>query len=98
MRQWIISCFLFQIFFLALLVACTADKAGSTESKEDRAMITPGMQKEVSWLHHPEARILRVTFCCSPLMSPTEELAYLPEAQVWGDGRIIWVEREPVQR
>lgn len=61
-------------------------------------MITPGTQKEVSWLHHPEACILRVTFCCSPLMSPAEEHAYLPEAQVWGDGQIIWVEREPIQR
>jgi hypothetical protein len=31
-------------------------------------------------------------------MSPAEQMAYLAEAQVWGDGRIIWVERGTTQR
>jgi hypothetical protein len=31
-------------------------------------------------------------------MSPAEQMAYLAEAQIWGDGRIIWVERGPTQR
>jgi hypothetical protein len=31
-------------------------------------------------------------------MSPNEEKAHLAEAQIWGDGRIIWFEREATQR
>lgn len=93
-----ISCFLSQLYFLALLAACVPFEAEPTVVGRQSEVITSIAQVEVSWLHDPEVRIIRVTFCCSPLMSPAEETAYLPEAQVWGDGRIIWVEHGPLQR
>jgi hypothetical protein len=44
--------------------------------------------------HNPEARIVLATYCCD---SPTtQELVrpYLPEAQLWGDGRLLWTEHD----
>jgi hypothetical protein len=58
---------------------------------------TPVARVDLSWLHDPEVHIVRVTFCCSVLLSPNEQRAHLAEAQVWGDGRIIWFERESTQ-
>ena len=103
MWQLRISQFLSLGYFLAILVACTPSGVKPMEGSGDNGTIipveqTPVTQIDVSWLHDPQARIARVTFCCSPLMSPNEEMAYLPEAQILGDGKIIWVERGSSQR
>jgi len=48
---------------------------------------------DVRWNHDPDAQILLATYCCD---SPTtEELVrpYIPETQLWGDGRLLWTER-----
>lgn len=94
MQRLRILCFLFHAFTLALLAACVPTGVQPTESQ----VTTPVARVDLSWPHDPEVRIVRVTFCCSVLMSPNEEKAHLAEAQIWGDGRIIWFEREATQR
>lgn len=47
----------------------------------------------ISWNTNPNGRIALATSCCDgPLV---EELVrpYIPEAQVWGDGRFLWSEQ-----
>jgi hypothetical protein len=46
---------------------------------------------EVVWDTAPDALIVSATFCCG-LTSPVMRLNYLPDAQIWGDGHMIWVE------
>ncbi len=49
---------------------------------------------DVRWNHNPEARVVLATYCCdSPI---TQELVrpYIPEAQLWGDGRLLWIEHQ----
>ncbi|MGQ0600537.1 MAG: hypothetical protein ACT4QE_02430 [Anaerolineales bacterium] len=49
---------------------------------------------EVKWDTDPQAMIIQVTFCCG--FVPQEvALNYIPDATVWGDGRIVWVESGP---
>ncbi len=45
------------------------------------------------WEKDPEEIVISATFCCGfvPRLAVTN---YIPEAQIWGDGRIIWVEQE----
>jgi hypothetical protein len=46
------------------------------------------------WDTSPDGRVLLATYCCA---SPTtEELIrfYIPEAQLWGDGRFLWTEQD----
>jgi hypothetical protein len=45
-----------------------------------------------SWDTDPEAVIISATFCCgfAPYFLT---INYIPDAQVWGDGRIVWVEQ-----
>jgi len=45
----------------------------------------------VEWDHSPEAVVLRATFCCG-LVPQFYAENYIPEVQIWGDGRLIWVE------
>lgn len=45
----------------------------------------------VDWDRAPEAVIVQATFCCG--FVPMEvAVNYLPDATVWGDGRIVWVQ------
>jgi hypothetical protein len=49
---------------------------------------------DVRWNHNPDTRVVLVTYCCdSPI---TQELVrpYIPEAQLWGDGRLLWTENQ----
>lgn len=46
---------------------------------------------EVKWDAGPDAVIIRATFCCG-LVPESFALNYLPDAQVWGDGRILWAQ------
>ncbi|MFQ5613508.1 MAG: hypothetical protein ACE5H9_15395 [Anaerolineae bacterium] len=47
---------------------------------------------EVQWNPDPSALVVSATFCCgfAPELVP---LNYIPDALIWGDGRILWVER-----
>jgi len=45
---------------------------------------------EVVWNHDPEALIISGTYCCG-FTTPLVPLNYIPDFQVWGDGRYVWV-------
>ena len=45
---------------------------------------------EVVWSRDPVAVIVSGTFCCG-FTTPLVPLNYLPDFQIWGDGRYIWV-------
>ena len=45
---------------------------------------------EIAWDRDPNALIISGTFCCG-FSSPLVPINYIPDAQIWGDGRIIWV-------
>ena len=51
----------------------------------------PGNSPVLSWNRDPQARLISATFCCGHITQVTL-LNYIPDALVWGDGRIIWVE------
>jgi len=46
---------------------------------------------DLAWDTSPATQVITVTNCCGFVMRATV-LNYIPEAQVWGDGRIVWVE------
>jgi hypothetical protein len=46
----------------------------------------------VAWDTDPEAVVLSATFCCGLAPSWVAE-NYIPDVQIWGDGRIVWVEK-----
>jgi hypothetical protein len=54
-----------------------------------------GQEEEMnlSWNTDPNALIISATFCCG-FVQPVTLLNALPDASIWGDGRILWVERE----
>jgi len=43
------------------------------------------------WDPDPNALIIQAKFCCG-FVPPWVGMSYIPDAQVWGDGRILWVE------
>lgn len=45
---------------------------------------------EVVWNPDPETLIGSGTFCCG-FTTPTVPLNYIPDFQIWGDGRYVWV-------
>lgn len=45
---------------------------------------------EIVWNRDPNALIVRGTFCCG-FTTPLVPLNYIPDFQIWGDGRYIWV-------
>ncbi len=51
----------------------------------------------ITWDTDPEALIVSATYCCGFVLSYEVE-NYIPDAQIWGDGRIIWVEEGGDQR
>ena len=55
---------------------------------------TRAIPRPLDWNTDPGTRVVLATTCCD---SPTtEELVrfYIPEAQLWGDGRYLWTERD----
>lgn len=70
-------------------------------SSKANAILQPSPLPDFTWDTNPNTRVMLATFCCD---SPTtEELVrfYVPEAQLWGDGRyrlilhvpgVSWVE------
>ena len=73
---------------LLWLAACSSIAPPTNASPE------PTRFAALTWASNPEARVVLVTYCCP---SPTtEELVrfYIPEAQLWGDGRFLWIEED----
>jgi hypothetical protein len=71
-----------------LLVSCTGISADGT------ATPAPTTLPHFIWDVNPDVRMMLATHCCA---SPTtEELVrfYIPEAQLWGDGRLLWTEQD----
>src|SRR5688500_299185 len=46
---------------------------------------------EVNWDTRPEALIVRGTFCCGFVPEMVYQ-NYIPDVQIWGDGRMIWTQ------
>lgn len=70
------------------LVSCAGTSAERTVTQPS----TP--RPNFIWDTDPDVRIMLATYCCD---SPTiEELvrSYIPEAQLWGDGRLLWTEQD----
>jgi hypothetical protein len=63
---------------------------GQTETPQEEAA-APSPQ--VNWDSSPEALIVSVTNCCG-FTPEFVTLNYIPEAQIWGDGRMIWTQFE----
>lgn len=45
---------------------------------------------DLTWNHDPNTLIVSGTFCCGFTM-PIVPLNYIPDFQIWGDGRYVWV-------
>jgi hypothetical protein len=50
-----------------------------------------GVRPPVTWDSDPAAVVLSVTTCCANEPAWMTE-NYIPEVQLWGDGRLLWVE------
>lgn len=48
---------------------------------------------ELKWDQTPDALLLSASTCCG-MASKTMRLNYIPSAQIWGDGRILWVQND----
>lgn len=48
-----------------------------------------GELNRIDWNHNSDAKVVEVTFCCG-FVPYLYVLNYIPEAQIWGDGRIVW--------
>jgi hypothetical protein len=72
----------------ALLVSCWPVSSTGNMS------LQPTPSPLLTWETNPDNHFVLATFCCDgPLI---EELVrpYIPEAQVWGDGRFLWTEQD----
>lgn len=49
------------------------------------------LSPEISWDPSPDALIISATNCCG-FVPEFVKINYIPEAQVWGDGRVIWTQ------
>lgn len=60
--------------------------------EEEGTPVPDDDKRQLPWNTDPEALIISATFCCgfSPQLAVTN---YIPDAQVWGDGRVVWVEQ-----
>lgn len=71
-----------------LLVSCTQ------VSSQTIAPSTPTPLPAITWDTAADARVMLATYCCD---SPTiDELVrfYIPEAQLWGGGRLMWTRQD----
>lgn len=92
----------FMLIFALVLAACTPaapiqpERATGTppslSSAQDDQTETEGdfPRPEVAWNHDPNTLIISGTFCCG-FTTPLVPLNYIPDFQVWGDGRYVWV-------
>ncbi|HJS30062.1 MAG TPA: hypothetical protein VJ768_10595 [Anaerolineales bacterium] len=69
----------------------TPDSTEDSPEVEETPTPEPDME-DASWDTNPEALIISATFCCG-FVPQSAVINYIPDAQVWGDGRIVWVEQ-----
>lgn len=97
--------FIFMIFAL-ILAACqpatpppttqpTETPTGNVTFEDSNAEVTSAPEgdfprPEVTWNHDPNTLIVSGTYCCG-FTTPLVPLNYIPDFQVWGDGRYVWV-------
>jgi hypothetical protein len=63
----------------------------ATPSPEPAGDVGAESEIEPSWNTDPDALIILATFCCG-YTTDLVPVNYIPDALVWGDGRIIWVQ------
>ncbi len=71
------------LFSLLLVFALAASACGASSAP------TPTPAPAVTWDASPDKVIIRATFCCGFVPQGYAE-NYIPDALVWGDGRILW--------
>jgi hypothetical protein len=78
---------------LALLLTVVAISLVGCTQLSDFAM---GRSTDVAWDNDPATTIIKLysPHTTAGLSGAYDSRYYIPEVQVWGDGRIIWVERE----
>lgn len=77
-------------FSLMLFVLAACSRVSSMGSGN----LQPTKLPIPNWDTNPNTRTVLATFCCDgPIV---EELVrpYIPEAQIWGDGRFLWTEQD----
>ncbi|GAB4578647.1 MAG: hypothetical protein Fur0022_13830 [Anaerolineales bacterium] len=60
------------------------------EGADTGSVTTDFPRPEVIWNPDPNVLIISGTFCCG-FTTPLAPLNYIPDFQVWGDGRYVWV-------
>jgi hypothetical protein len=71
-------------FSLFWLMSC------ARSSSKENAFLEPTSSPPVSWNTDAYSRILLATFCCDGPIVQELVHPYIPEAQIWGDGRFHW--------
>jgi hypothetical protein len=61
-------------------------------ASSDETPMPDDVTVEPSWETDPEALIISAIFCCG-FVPQTAITNHIPDAQIWGDGRIVWVEQ-----
>ncbi len=74
----------FLLIALAVITACTSGPASQT----------------IEWDRNPEARIVRIhsPYTTAGLAGAYDDRYYIPEVQIWGDGRILWIAKGGTDR
>ena len=78
----------------AWLAACTSVRPTSERLPGEavRGTVTARpTEVALRWDGSQDALIVEVTDCCEGEPYPLQEEGYIPEARLWGDGRIVWV-------
>ena len=75
--------------FLVLLWLAACSRTSTTGNIPSKTTSPPLL----TWDTDPKTRTVLATFCCDGPI--TDELVhpYIPEAQIWGDGRFLWTEQ-----
>lgn len=73
-----------------------ASPAPTTAAPEPTGMLAP-TEPAPAWRADPQAKIVTATYCCG-LVPVHVKTNYIPAAQIWGDGRIIWTQFDPAGR
>jgi hypothetical protein len=80
-----------------LLSACGAQPTAPGVDQVAGETPTAEPTPSVDWDRSPEAPVITVTYCCGFVMEIVR-YNYIPEAMVWGDGRIVWSQIDDMGR
>jgi hypothetical protein len=101
---WIMLPKIFVLLFgLFLLVACNPvknDQDGQTQAEtpptDQNSLFTPSPSVEITWNTSPQAVVVSAA-SFGGFVPPLASLNALPAAQLWGDGRFVWVTYDETQ-